>query len=156
MNTIRKIALILSVSIFLILTFIKNQPVKIFEKNVAALFNQKPDWGTEKYPKSFFEFNKLSNYSYKWVLTFFYSFFYVFATYLMIFGVFNHKKPFITLNYTYTILLILIILFAILGLLTQRFDIGFGLVHYLKRLIQNVYLAMFFVIYFWKIAPLKK
>ncbi|TAF74189.1 MAG: hypothetical protein EAZ53_10035 [Bacteroidetes bacterium] len=156
MKTVRIFAVIISILVFSILTFLKSQPIKTFEKNFASFFNQKPNWGAEKYPTSFSEFNKLGDYSYKWGLTFFFTFFYIASTYLLIYGLFANKKALGYLHFIYLLLFFLIGIFATIGLISHRFDIGFGVVQYLKRLIQGIYLAMFFVIYFWKIAPLKK
>lgn len=155
MKTVRILAVIVSILLFSILTFLKSQPIKTFEKSFASFFNQQPNWSTEKYPISFSEFSKLGIYSYKWGLTFFFTFYYIAATYLLIYGLFANKKAFGYLHFIYLLLFFLIGFFATVGLVSHRFDIGFGVVQYLKRLIQGIYLAMFFTLYFWKIAPLK-
>lgn len=150
MKKFRIIAVFFSVLIFVIFTYIHSHPRVAFEESVATFFNQKTNWGTEKYPHSLNEIHKLNTYSYKWALVFFYTFFNILATYLLIFGLFANKKHAITMLYVYMFLFGMIAFFLIIGLATHRFDIGFGVVQYLKRFMQSIYPAMFFVIYFLK------
>jgi len=155
LKILRISGVIFSILIFFTLTFIRSQPSKLFERNLAKQYDQKPDWGSEKYPQNINQLSKLSSYSYKWILNSIYTICYVGATYLLVFGLFPYKKVIVQMHYVYVMIFGLIVLFASIGLVSHRFDVGFGIVQYLKRLIQGLYLTMFFLIYFWKINPVK-
>lgn len=151
MKWLRHILLSISVAVILLLLYFRRK----IELAFASLFSQAWNVSADKYPTSFSNIDKLFIYSYKWAFTGFFTFFFILANICFVWSLFPKRIVFVTQLKVYSLVVLLIVFFSILSISTGNYQVGFGVVYFIKKALQTPYLSLFFILYYWKINPPK-
>lgn len=117
----------------------------------ASQFQSVKEFSAEKYPINFHSIANLWNQKYKWAFTISFTTLFSLASLGCVWFLFPFKVVFRNMIFIFISIFGLIILFSIFSLISHRYDLGFGVVHYLKKLLHSAYLTLFLILYYWKI-----
>ena len=109
------------------------------------------EFSPEKYPTSINNVNRIFDYSYKWWMTIFFIGMYVLLNILLVYLLFPASFNLLSFVIVYGSLLVFSLVFIVLGFAFNNYRVGFGSVQYIKNVIQTPYIALFFILYYWKI-----
>jgi len=117
----------------------------------AALFHSRKEFSSEKYPTDLDSLPKLWQQSYKWVFTISFTSLFSLFSLACIWFLFPQKKVLNEVLIIFSLVFMLIIFFSIVSIATHSYQLGFGAVLYLKKLLHTPYLTLFLILYYWKI-----
>ncbi len=117
----------------------------------AQLFHTKKNFSAEKYPIDFKNFQILFSYGYKWSFSIVFTAIYSLCSFGLVWLLFPFKNVARTMIILYGSIFLLMIFFSLISLLMHNYESGFGIVYYLKKLVQTPYLTIFLILYYWKI-----
>ncbi len=140
------LAAICMLSMLLLIYFRAN-----IENFFAQQFHTHKEFSSDKYPTDFNSISLLWQQGYKWAFTVSFTILFSLLSLGCVWFLFPYKNVLNGILFIFAIVIVLIFFFSIISLATHSYQLGFGVVLYLKKLLHTPYLTLFIILYYWKI-----